>query len=122
MNLSAERVTKTFWPERQPSQKPQLVAVRDETDQARYVAERVLDYRECGIALTSQAVLFRSSSHSTLLELERARPEIPPNRIRAFRAVRIVRGVGTTTATRLQDAIDAASDPMSIIGAFPVPA
>jgi len=150
IELAAERFTKNLWTDRQSSQKPQLVAVRDETDQARYVAERVLDYRECGIALTSQAVLFRSSSHSAQLELELARRDIPfvkygglkfleaahvkdvlcvlrwadnpRNRIAGFRAVRIVRGVGTTTATRLQDAIDATSDPMSIIGAFPVPA
>jgi ATP-dependent DNA helicase UvrD/PcrA len=149
IDLAAERFTKNLWTDRKSSQKPQLVTVRDETDQARYVAERVLDYRESGIALTSQAVLFRSSSHSAQLELELARRDIPfvkygglkfleaahvkdvlcvlrwadnpRNRIAGFRAARIVRGIGAATATRLQDAIDDASDPMSIMDAFPVP-
>ena len=46
----------------------------------------------------------------------------PRNRIAGFRAVRIVRGIGAVTATRLLDAMDAAPDPMSIMDAFPVPA
>jgi len=37
----------------------------------------VLEYREGGIALKSQAVLFRSSSHSAQLELELTRRGIP---------------------------------------------
>ena len=35
------------------------------------------ELREKGIALKSQAVLFRSSSHSAQLELELARRDIP---------------------------------------------
>src|SRR6201991_2058736 len=45
---AAERFTKDRWPERQSSAKPQLVTVRDEADQARYVVERVLEAREGG--------------------------------------------------------------------------
>jgi Superfamily I DNA and RNA helicases len=37
----------------------------------------VLEERESGTALKSQAVLFRSSSHSAQLELELARRGIP---------------------------------------------
>jgi DNA helicase-2/ATP-dependent DNA helicase PcrA len=37
----------------------------------------VLEQRENGIALKSQAVLFRSSSHSAQLEFELARRDIP---------------------------------------------
>jgi DNA helicase-2/ATP-dependent DNA helicase PcrA len=36
-----------------------LVNVRDEIDQARYVAAKVLEQREAGVALKAQAVLFR---------------------------------------------------------------
>jgi DNA helicase-2/ATP-dependent DNA helicase PcrA len=149
IDLAAERFTKNLWTNRQSTQRPQLVTVRDETDQARYVAEQVLQYRESGVALSSQAVLFRSSSHSAQLELELARRDIPfvkygglkfleaahvkdvlcilrwadnlRNRIAGFRAALIVRGVGAATATRLQDAMDKASDPVPIMDAFPMP-
>src|SRR6266700_2125585 len=104
---------------------PQLVDVRDEADQARYVAEHVLEQRERGMTLKSQAVLFRSSSHSAQLELELARRSIPfvkygglkfleaahvkdvlsvlrwadnpRNRLAGFRAARLVPGIGAAT-------------------------
>jgi DNA helicase-2/ATP-dependent DNA helicase PcrA len=46
IGLASERYTKDLWTERLSSDKPQLIAVRDEADQARCVAERVLLYRE----------------------------------------------------------------------------
>src|SRR5207249_10659537 len=58
IELAAERFTKNLWTERISLQKPKLVSVRDDADQARYVAESVLDQRENGVALRSQAVLF----------------------------------------------------------------
>jgi DNA helicase-2/ATP-dependent DNA helicase PcrA len=64
IGLATERFTKNLWTDRASTQKPRLVTVRDEGDQARYVADRVLEQRENGMALKSQAVLFRSSSHS----------------------------------------------------------
>ncbi len=59
------------------AQRPLLVTVRDESEQARYVAERVLENREAGIALKSQAVLFRASHHAAMLEIELTRRNIP---------------------------------------------
>jgi DNA helicase II / ATP-dependent DNA helicase PcrA len=53
------------------------VSVRDETDQARYVVDLVLEYRESGVLLKQQAVLFRASHHSGPLEIELARRNIP---------------------------------------------
>jgi DNA helicase-2/ATP-dependent DNA helicase PcrA len=53
------------------------VLVPDEAGQARWVADKVLAHREGGLALKSQAVLFRTSSHSAGLELELARRNIP---------------------------------------------
>src|SRR4051794_32405420 len=44
--LAAERFTKNLWSSRESSVRPQLVAVRDEGDQARYVVDRVLQNRE----------------------------------------------------------------------------
>ena len=77
-------------------ERPRIVTVADEADQARYVVEQVLERREASIALKSQAVLFRASSHSAVLET-RTRPaqhpvrqvrrtEVPRSRAREGRA------------------------------------
>ncbi len=150
IGLAAEGFGKRLWTDRISSRKPQLVSVRDEADQARCVAERVLEHRESGIALRSQAVLFRTSSHSTALELELVRrgvpfvkygglrfleaahvkdvlcvlrwAENPRNRMAGFRVAQLVPGVGPATAARLQDAMDEAPDPVSALAACRVPA
>ena len=41
------------------------------------MASRILEHREAGLTLKSQAVLFRTSSHSAALELEFTRRQIP---------------------------------------------
>ena len=46
-------------------------------DQARYIAERILEHRETAIPLKQQAVLFRASHHSAPLEIELVRRDIP---------------------------------------------
>ena len=63
IGLAAERFTKDLWSERAGGERPLLVTVRDEADQARYVVEEVLKNREAGTPLKSQAVLFRASHH-----------------------------------------------------------
>jgi DNA helicase-2/ATP-dependent DNA helicase PcrA len=77
IGLSAERFTKNLWSGRGSSDRPLLVTVPEEIDQARYVAERVLENRETGTALKAQAVLFRASHHSAALEIELALRGIP---------------------------------------------
>jgi DNA helicase-2/ATP-dependent DNA helicase PcrA len=149
IGLSAQRFTKNLWTDRGSSQKPQLVDVRDEADQARCVAEDVLECRETGVALKSQAVLFRSSSHSAQLELELTRrgipfvkygglkfleaahikdvlcilrwAENPRSRMAGFRVTQLVPGIGPATARRLLDAMDAAADAQTALDAFAVP-
>ena len=150
IGLAHERYAKSLWTDRSAGAKPQLVTVRDEGDQARCVAERVLEYRETGIALKAQAVLFRTSSHSAQLELELARRDIPfvkfgglkfleaahvkdvlcvlrwaenpRSRMAGFRVARLLPGIGPATATRLLDAMDQAPDPLRVVQAFAVPA
>src|SRR5690606_32167784 len=56
---------------------PQLVTVEDLDAEAEFVVKAVLENRECGTALRSQAVLFRSAHHSDRLELELVRRNIP---------------------------------------------
>jgi DNA helicase-2/ATP-dependent DNA helicase PcrA len=77
IDLATERHKKNLRSERSSAEQPQLVSVRDEADQARYVVDRVLEYREAGVLLKHQAVLFRASHHSAQLELELARRNIP---------------------------------------------
>jgi DNA helicase II / ATP-dependent DNA helicase PcrA len=48
IELATERFTKNLWTVRQSSERPWLVSVRDEADQAGYVVERVLENREVG--------------------------------------------------------------------------
>jgi DNA helicase-2/ATP-dependent DNA helicase PcrA len=150
IGLAPERYAKNLWSERASSAKPRLVAVRDEGEQARYVALRVLERREDGVPLRSQAVLFRSASHSAQLELELARRGIPfvkygglrfldaahvkdalaivrwadnpRNRMAGFRALRLVPGIGPATATRLQDALEVAAAATAALDAFAPPA
>ena len=150
IGLAAERYTKNLWTDRSSSEKPKMVTVRDGGDQAQYVAEQVLQYREDGIALKSQAVLFRSSSHSAELELELTRrgipfvkygglkfleaahikdvlgilrwAENPRSRLSGFRTVKLLPGIGSATAARLLDAMGIAPDPIGAMRRFVMPA
>src|SRR5207249_823457 len=70
IEFAFERFTKNLWTERVSTEQPQLVSVRDEADQARYIVEQVLNNREVGTTLKQQAVLFRTSHNSRQLEVE----------------------------------------------------
>jgi DNA helicase-2/ATP-dependent DNA helicase PcrA len=108
---------------------PRYVTVADDQAQADYVVSGVLEARERGLALRRQAVLFRSSHHSDLLELELVRRNIPyvkygglkfleaahvkdllavlrwadnpKNRVAAFRALQLLPRGGPATAARV---------------------
>ncbi|MFM1887243.1 MAG: hypothetical protein RL026_2400 [Pseudomonadota bacterium] len=58
-------------------ERPRLVSTDDLQAQAEYVCTQVLARRETGVALRRQAVLFRTASHSDLLEVELTRRRIP---------------------------------------------
>ncbi len=137
IGLAAERFTKNLWTDRPGSQRPLLVAVRDELDQARYAVARILENREAGIALKAQAVLFRSSHHSGALEVELTHRNIPfvkfgglkfldtahvkdvlaclrwaenpRDRVAGFRVLQLLPGIGPATAGRLIDGIGGAA-------------
>jgi DNA helicase-2/ATP-dependent DNA helicase PcrA len=126
---------KTLHAKKGAGAKPRYVTVADDQDQAGYVVEQVLATREKGVALKRQAVLFRSSHHSDVLELELARRNIPyvkygglkfleaahvkdmlsvlrwadnpKNRIAAFRALQILPGMGPATAERVITGLEA---------------
>ena len=147
--LAAERYAKELCSERPSSEKPALVFVVDEGEQAAWVADEVLRQREAGLALKSQAVLFRTSHHSTALELELARRGIPYTKFgglkfleaalvrdvlsvlrlaqnprcksACLRVAQLVPGVGPASARRLADTMLASADPAASLAAFKPP-
>src|SRR5947209_13504824 len=146
--LAAERFTRNCWSTREASVRPRLVAVRDEAAQARYVVARVLENREAGLPLKSQAVLFRASHHSDTLEFELTRRNIPfvkfgglkfleaahvkdvlaalrfaenpRDRVAGFRVTQLVPGIGPANAARILDRL-AAPDPATALAGYTPP-
>ena len=126
--------------------KPRYVTVADDEAQAQYVVKQVLEARERVVLLRRQAVLFRSSHHSDMLELELVRRNIPylkygglkfleaahvkdvlsvlkwvdnpRNRMAGFRALRLLPGIGPATASRLLDDIAQAADASRAVQSF----
>ncbi len=72
-----KRYEKNLWTERTDGPRPELVLCEDEQEQADQLIQRILDRRESGLLLRQQAVLFRASHHSMLLETELNRRNIP---------------------------------------------
>jgi ATP-dependent DNA helicase UvrD/PcrA len=130
--------------------RPRHVTVLDDRAQALYVIERVLAAREQGVLLRRQAVLFRSSHHSDVLELELVRRDIPyvkygglkfleaahvkdllallrwadnpKNRVAAFRAVQLLPGMGPANADRAWRHFEAGNHEWSALAGFRAPA
>ena len=77
ISLARERFTKNLRSHRAADNKPALVTVADDVGQVNFVVDTVLRNREDGTSLKEQAVLFRTSHHSAMLEIELARRNIP---------------------------------------------
>ncbi len=150
ISLASERFTKNLWTERLSAERPRLVVVRDETAQAQYIVEQVLEAREAGEKLKEQAILFRTSHHSGPLEIELTRRNIPfvkfgglkfldsahvkdllsllrfaqnpRDRVSGFRVLQLLPGVGPTSARKVLDAMADAADPLAALAALPAPA
>ncbi|OHV83922.1 ATP-dependent helicase [Ensifer sp. LCM 4579] len=149
IELARERFTKNLWTERQSADRPKLLTVKDERDQANYIVEQVLANRESGMLLKQQAVLFRTSSHSGPLEVELTRRNIPfvkfgglkfldsahvkdllavlrfaqnpRDRVAGFRLLQMLPGIGPQTAGKILDAIAADPEPLLALGEIPAP-
>lgn len=149
IDLARERFTKNLWTERQSEERPRLVAVKDEAEQANYIVEKILENRETGMTLKSQAVLFRSSHHSGPLEVELTRRNIPfvkfgglkfldsahvkdmlaalrfaqnpRDRVAGFRLMQLIPGIGPQTAGKILDAITADPEPLAALQEIPAP-
>jgi len=149
IDLASERFTKNLWTERSSAERPRLVSVCDETEQALYIAEKVLENRETGTALKQQAVLFRASHHSGPLEVELTRRNIPfvkfgglkfldsahikdllaalrfaqnpRDRVAGFRLMQLLPGVGPSTAQRVLDRMSEDPSPFVALAEIPPP-
>jgi DNA helicase-2/ATP-dependent DNA helicase PcrA len=73
----ARQHRKTLLGTRQSPQKPFYVALDDAQAQAEYICGKILHTREIGGSLKRHAILFRSSHHSDVLEVELAKKNIP---------------------------------------------
>ena len=146
---ASERFTKNLWTDRLATEKPRLVAIKDEADQARYVVESVLACREGGTALKQQAVLFRTSSHSAGLEIELTRRNIPfvkygglkfldsahvkdlmsllrfidnpRDRVAGFRILQLLPGIGPGAAGKVLDRMAESAAPLTALLDTPAP-
>jgi len=76
IGLVREQFTKTLRSDRHGGGKPELVSVLDDIAQVNFVVESILENREAAIPLKEQAVLFRTSHHSAMLEIELTRRNI----------------------------------------------
>jgi DNA helicase-2/ATP-dependent DNA helicase PcrA len=138
MAEAAERHPKELRAVRPSGVRPRLVTAHDEHAQAVAVADAVLERQEAGVALHRQAVLFRTTHHSEVLQveltlrnipytlygglrfLERAHVkdlvaalrlvENPADELAWFRVLQMVDGVGPGLARRTTAALDAGED------------
>jgi len=150
IGLAGEGYAKALWSERPSAERPQLVSVRDDDDQAAFIIDTVLSRREAGVALKSQAVLFRTAHHSATLEIALARRNIPfvkfgglrfleaahvkdvlavlrwvenpRDRVAGFRALQLLPGIGPKTAAQVLDSVAMAEDVVMALAAVRVPA
>ena len=127
--LARHRFSKSLRSNRSGGDKPALVTVSDDVAQVSFVVASILCNREDGTPLKEQAVLFRTSHHSAMLEIELARRNIPfvkfgglkfieaahvkdvlavlrwaenpADRVTGFRVVQVLDGIGPTTAGKI---------------------
>jgi DNA helicase II / ATP-dependent DNA helicase PcrA len=149
IELASERFTKNLWSNRTSAERPLLVNVADDTAQAGYIVEQILENREMGIRLKSQAVLFRTSYHSASLEVELTLRNIPfvkfgglkfleaahikdvmavlrwsqniRDRVAGFRVAQLLPGIGPSSAARLLDRITESTDRIDALNGFRPP-
>ncbi|HEY4210414.1 MAG TPA: ATP-dependent helicase [Steroidobacteraceae bacterium] len=129
--------------------KPKLVTVEDLQTQAEYICTEVLRRREANVPLRRQAVLFRTSSHSDVLEIELAKRKIPfvkygglkfleashvkdlmcvlrwadnpRNTVAAFRVLQLLPGMGPANARKALDHFEASGGSLEALNTFTAP-
>ncbi len=147
MARAKEKYTKCLFTRKQGGEKPILYKAKDEADQSRFIAERILALREEGVPLNEIAVLFRSAFHSFDLELELAKRNLPflkygglklietahikdvvahlrlllnPYDMLAWnRVLLLIEGIGPKTSRRIMDFLRTSNDPLAALKEYP---
>jgi len=129
--------------------RPRLVTVDELQTQAEYICTEVLRRREANVPLRRQAVLFRTSSHSDMLEVELTKRKIPfmkfgglkfleaghikdliaflrwadnpRNTLAAFRALQLLPGMGPVNARKAIDHLEAQGHSFAALKTFAPP-
>ena len=140
---------KTLLGTRQSTQKPLYVALDDAQAQAEYISGKILQTREIGGSLKRHAILFRSSHHSDVLEVELTKRNIPfvkygglkfleaahvkdmmsvlrwadnpRNSVAAFRVLKLLAGIGPGHAKQALDYFEAQSFNVGALAGFDAP-
>jgi DNA helicase-2/ATP-dependent DNA helicase PcrA len=149
MAEGARQYRKTLIGNRPTSMKPLYVSLEDAQAQAEYIARRILQTRENGGALKGHAILFRSSHHSDVLEVELARRDIPyvkygglkfleaahvkdllsvlrwvdnpRNTVAGFRVLKLHPGIGPVHAKQILEHLETHSYAIKSLGDFDAP-
>jgi len=126
-----------------------IVTTDELQSQAEYVCTEILRRREANVPLKRQAVLFRTSSHSDILEVELAKRKIPfvkfgglkfleaghikdlmallrwadnpRNTLSAFRALQLLPGMGPVNARKAIDHLEANGSAFAALKTFTPP-
>jgi DNA helicase-2/ATP-dependent DNA helicase PcrA len=140
---------KTLMSTRQSTQKPVYVALEDAMGQAEYIVNKILATREIGGSLRRHAILFRSSHHSDVLEVELTRRNIPyvkygglkfleaahvkdmlsilrwvenpRNSVAGFRVLKLVAGIGPANAKMALDHFEAQGYAFKSLASYDAP-
>ena len=149
MAEGARQHRKTLIGLRQATQKPTYVTLDDAQAQAEYIVGKLLATREVGGSLKRHAILFRSSHHSDVLEVELAKRNIPfvkygglkfleaahvkdllsilrwadnpRNFVAGFRVLKLVPGFGPAHAKKALDQFEAQGLSVKSLAAFDAP-
>jgi DNA helicase-2/ATP-dependent DNA helicase PcrA len=129
--------------------RPRIVTVDEIQTQAEYICSETLRRREANVPLRRQAVLFRTSSHSDVLEVELTRRKIPfvkfgglkfleaghikdlmgllrwadnpRNTLSAFRTLQLLPGMGPVNARKAIDHLEAQGHSFTSLSTFTPP-
>src|SRR5271170_3303906 len=145
----ARQHRKTLLGTRQSTQKPFYVSMDDAQGQAEYIAGKILQTREIGGSLKRHAILFRSSHHSDVLEVELTKRNIPfvkygglkfleaahvkdmmsvmrwadnpRNAVAGFRTLKLVSGIGPGHAKQALDHLESKGFAVKSLAEFEAP-
>jgi DNA helicase-2/ATP-dependent DNA helicase PcrA len=149
MAEGARQHRKTLLGTRQSTFKPCYVTLDDAQAQAEYITGKILKTREIGGSLKRHAILFRSSHHSDVLEVELTRRNIPfvkygglkfleaahvkdmmsvlrwadnpRNAVAAFRVLKLLPGIGPALAKQAVEQFEAGGWQIKSLAGFEAP-